>query len=757
MKLTERLEEARSLHGQGRLAEAEAAYRTLLAEAPSDPNALQLLGVVLTQRGDPAGGAEAMRRSLALQPCQPVVYANLGNAQVALEAPEAALESYARALAALPDYAPAHYGRGNALYALGRYAAAEASYRRGAEIAPHFVAAHQRRAQTLSLLNQHDAALDVCRAVLELDPSNVEARFVAGTALAALGELQRALAFFDAAQAGDPAHVPARVGRACVRLDSGRVEEALADLDAALLIAPDYSVAHFLRGRALMQQGRHGAAAAAFRRVHELDPGYEHALGAQLYAALHVCDWSNYVPVTSAIEAGVARGEPAALPFMLFCAADDPELQLRCARQFAVRHRIEVPALWRGERYAHDRLRIAYVSEDFRSHPASYLTVGLFEGHDRRCFETIAISLRAAEPTPFGARVRAAFDRFLDVSGHSEAAIAATMRDLEVDIAIDLMGYTGSRLHSLWARRPAPIHVSYIGYAGTMGTRDVDYLLADRFLVPPGSERYYDEQIVRLPLSYQPNDDRRAIGAPVTRADAGLREDAFVWCGFNNAYKINPPLFDIWMRLLHAVPRSVLWLLPNGIEGEANLRREAALRGVDPERLVFAARAPNPDHLARLALADLCLDTAPVNGMTTTSDALWAGVPVVAHAGRSLVSRMSGSVLSGAGLPELITDNWDDYEALCLALATDRERLAQLRSRVARAKYASALFDTARTRRHVESAYGQMWSRCVRGELPAAFDVEPLGDERTRDAAAASTGEGPPNQRGQAAFPMSRQ
>ena len=465
MKLAERLDTARSLHGQGRLAEAEAAYHALLAEAPDDPNALHLLGVVLTQRGDAAGGAAAMRRSLAVQPGQPVVYANLGNARVALNAHDAALESYERALEALPDYAPAHYGRGNALFALGRYAAAEASYRRATEIAPGFLAAQQRRAQALSMLNQHQTVLGVCRT-----------------------------------------------------------------------------------------------------------------------------------------------------------------LQLRCARQFALRSRIEAPPLWRGERYRHERLRIAYVSEDFRSHPASYLMVGLFERHDRQRFETIAISLRPPEATPFGDRVRAAFDRFVDVSACSEAAIAATMRELEVDIAIDLMGYTGSGLHSLWARRPAPIHVSYIGYAGTMGTRDMDYLLADGFLIPAGSERYYDEQVVRLPVSYQPNDDRRAIGAPVTRADAGLPADAFVWCSFNNAYKLNPPLFDVWMRLLHAV------------------------------------------------------------------------------------SRMAGSVLSGMGLPELITPGLDDYAALCIALA----------------RHAGTLFDTDRTRRHVEAAYRRMWSGFIGGAAPAAFDVEPL-------------------------------
>ena len=721
----QRLEAAIALHGQGRLIEAETAYRKCLVENPNDPNALQLLGVVLTQRGEPVAGAEAMRRSLEIEPAQPVVHANLGNAQLAMGVPEAALESYARTLVAMPGYAPAHCGRADALFALGRYTEAEISYRRATEIAPAFHVAQLRRAHTLSRLNQPAAAFAIFEALVQSDPTNVEASFAAGVALVAWGDMRRAAEFFDVTLAADPSHVPARVSRASVRLDSARHEDALSDLDAALRVEPEIAMAHFLRGRALTGLSRHGEAAAAFARVYELDPHYEHALGAQLYSALHVSDWSNYARLKSAVEAAVRRGEPAAVPFMLFCATDSPDLQLQCSRQFAGRHRVDVPALYKGERYGHERLRIAYVSEDFRSHPASYLMVGLFERHDRTRFETIAISLRPPENTPFGTRVVAAFDRFVDVFGRSDAAIAATMRELEVDIAVDLMGYSGGRLHVLWCRRPAPIQVSYIGYAGTMGTRDIDYLMADRFLIPEDDERYYDEKIVRLPTSYQPNDNRRATGPPVTRADAGLPMDAFVWCSFNNAYKFNPPLFDVWMNLLRAVPRSVLWLLPNGVEGEANLRREAARRGIDSARLVFAARASNPDHIARLALADLCLDTAPVGGMTTTSDALWAGVPVVTYAGRSFVARMAGSVLSGMGLDELITQSWREYTDLCIALATDLERLAQLRARIGATRGTCALFDTDRTRRHVEAAYVQMWSRFLGGESPGAFDVAP--------------------------------
>jgi len=411
---------------------------------------------------------------------------------------------------------------------------------------------------------------------------------------------------------------------------------------------------------------------------------------------------------------------------VLFSACDSPELQLRCARDFARRCRPDVKPLWSGERYEHDRIRVAYVSEDFRSHPTSYLMMDLWELHDRRRFEIIAISLRPEEDSAVGRRVKSAFDRFIDVSSLPDEDIAQRMRDLEIDIAVDLMGYTGAGLHSILVRRPAPIQVNYLGYPGTLGSSDADYLIADEFLIPENHRRYFTEHIVYLPGTYQPNDRRRAVSPTVpSRADVGLPQHAFVWCCFNNVYKLNPRLFDVWCRLLAAVPESVLWLIPSGKETERNLSNEAAARGIDPARLVFAPNVPNLEHVARIALADLCLDTAPVNGATTTSDALWAGVPVLTCAGRSFVSRMAGSLLTGVGLPELITTTWREYEDLALALARGPERLARLRAKLRELKSTSALFDTDRTRRNLEAAYLEMRERQGCGEPPSSFAVDP--------------------------------
>lgn len=695
----QKLQQAVDSHRQGRLAEAEAAYREVLGVEPGQPDALHLLGVTLTQTGRFAEGADRIHRSLAIQPDQPLVYANLGNALSALGQYEQALAAYERTTQALPEYAPAYNGRGNVLSKLGRWPEAIVSYRHALERMPGLVEAH----------------------------SNL------GLALAELRRWEEALASYDRALALSPQHASALIGRGNARvghgemlLEQGRPAEALTAFESMLDVQPEHTTALFLRGRALMQMGRPAQAADCFRRVHDLDPSYQYVLGARLWAQLHACAWETDAALRLQIEEATMRGGPAAFPFVLFSACDSPELHLGCAREFARRHRVSSPPLWQGERYAHERIRLAYVSEDFRGHPTSYLLAGLWELHDRRRFETFALSLRPAEDSDIGRRVRNGFDHFIDVSTLSDDDIARRLRELEIDIAVDLMGYTGGNFRGWLSRRPVPIQVGYLGYPGTLGG-DSDYLIADEFLIPEANRGYFTEEVVYLPGTYHPNDHRRVLCASTsTRAEAGLPPEGFVWCSFNNAYKFNPRLFDTWCNLLRAVPGSVLWLIPGSAEAESNLRREAAARGIDPERLVFARGLPQAEHLARIALADLCLDTAPVNGATTTSDALWAGVPVVTRAGRSFVSRMAGSLLTGVGLPELITTTWQQYESLAIELATNPARLVELRVRLNAAKSGSLLFDTDRARRHLEAAFVEMWERRQRGEPPRSFGVAPV-------------------------------
>jgi predicted O-linked N-acetylglucosamine transferase (SPINDLY family) len=511
-----------------------------------------------------------------------------------------------------------------------------------------------------------------------------------------------------------------------------------------LQLNPDLAAAWFSRGLSLSQQGRFLEAAASLGRALEIDSSYPYARGACLHAQLQVCDWNNYTDGIREITASVERDNPVDFPFSYVAVSDSPRHQLQCAKAFATLQCGGQSPLWTGARYSHERIRVAYISADFLEHPTSYLMAGVFEKHDKRRFEPIAISLRHDADSPTGRRIKAAFERFIVAGPQPDEELARLIRDLEIDIAVDLMGYTGEHRTDIFNFRPAPIQVNYLGFPGTKGSTAIDYIIADRFLIPEEHRDFYSEQVVYLPECFQANDDRRpVVSAAPTRAQMGLPATGFVWCSFHSSYKLNPPIFDVWARLLRAVRGSVLWLVGGQNRLEDNLRREARARGVEAERLVFARSLPYPQHLARLALADLCLDTLPFNGGTTSSDALWAGVPVVTCPGRSFAARMSGSLLHAIGMSGLVTHSLQEYERLALQLAQTPDRLADARAALARNRNSSPLFDTDRFRRHLEAAYTAMIERHQSGLAPATLAIPRIPPKRAPaagdDAATVST------------------
>nr|HPR44293.1 hypothetical protein [Ottowia sp.] len=374
------------------------------------------------------------------------------------------------------------------------------------------------------------------------------------------------------------------------------------------------------------------------------------------------------------------------------------------------------------------RLRVGYISGDFRDHPLSALMVGVFEAHDKARLETVALSTYPQPvASPMRKRLEAAFDRFIDLHAVGDQEAATRIAQLQLDILVDLTGYTSFCRPGIVVRRPAPIQVSYLGFPATTGMAEIDYILGDRWVTPLGSAGEFSEKIIRLPESFQANDDQRPGGAETpSRQELGLPEHGFVFCCHNNIYKINPGMFDIWMRLLAQVPGSVLWLVADSPETDANLRRQAEARGVAGERLVFARRAPYVKYLAQYRQADLFLDTLPFNAGTTASDALWAGLPVLTQLGHSFAGRMAASLLDAVGLPELITRDAAAYEQMALKLATTPELLRELRERLERHRATSPLFNTARFTRHLERAYEMIWARHAQGLSPAEIDVPAL-------------------------------
>lgn len=611
------------------------------------------------------------------------------------------------------------------LHGLGALDEAEALYR--AVLA-------QRPVHSPSLLNlglilkargQYETALSLWRTAVVNNPTDPAPHVAAGKVLAMLGRVAEGARAFEAALSISPNDVDALNchGNAMSRL--GRNGDALADYDRVLTLQPDYALALINRANVMGAMGRPEEAVASYRAGLGIEPGRPEAQGAKLFQQLQICDWSDYDDAREIVARQIGEGAAADLPFSFLSHSDDPAAQLACA-EIHVRGRFarRPPPLWTGEAYTHDRIRVAYVSSDFRNHAVAHLIAGLFERHDKARFEITGYALGPPSDDGKRRRIQAAFPTFHDVARAGDLEVARMIRAAETDIVVDLNGFTTHCRPGIFAHRPAPLQINYLGHPGTMGADFIDYIVADRHVIPPGAERFYSEQVIRLPHSYQVNDQDRVIPVDTpTRGQAGLPDEAFVLACFNANYKLNPPVFDVWMRLLAKVPGSVLWLLESNAVVVRNLRAEAQARGVSADRLVFAPKVTPEAHLARHRLADLFLDTLPYNAHTTASDALWAGLPLVTCAGNGFAARVAASLLHAVGLPDLITDSLEAYEALALDLATQPARLADLKARLAANIDTAPLFDTDLTRRHIEAAYTMAWERQRRGEPPASFDV----------------------------------
>jgi protein O-GlcNAc transferase len=721
------LQKAVALHQLGQLAQAERLYQTILRQAPNHTGAQRLLGLIECQRGNFTAAVQLIGQVLKLDPKDAAAHSLIGYALLELERFEEALASCDRALAIKPDFPEALNNRGIALLGLSRHEEALASCDRAMAIRPDFAEALSNRANALLQLARHEEALASCDRALAIRPDYAEALNNRGLALLALARHGEALASYSRALAIKPDYAEALSNRGNVLLELRRHEEALASHGGALAIRPDHAGALNNRGNALLELRRHEEAAKDFERLLAVKPDWDYAQGNMLHSQLHCCDWKDYSRKVELIVNDVVAGKRAAHPFIFLSVSESPRDQLLCARTFSRdRYAASAHALWKGERYHHERIRIAYLSADFHRHPVAYLMAGLFEAHDKSRFEITAISFGPDSKDDMRTRLENSFDHFIDVRSQSDRDVALLVKELEIDIALDLKGYTERGRTGILALRAAPVQVNFLGYPGTMGADYIDYILADRFVIPKEWHSFYTEKVAYLPDTYQANDSKRRISEYTpTRADAGLPETGFVFCSFSDSYKITPPVFDAWMRLLHQIAGSVLWLLEGNAAAIRNLRRHAEKRGVAPDRLVFAPRVKLEDHLARHRLAGFFLDTLPYNAHTTASDALWAGLPVATCVGSSFAGRVAGSLLNAVGLPELITDNLEDYEALALKLARDKNLLAAIKAKLAQNRETFPLFDTDRFRRHIESAYETMWERYQRGEPPASFTVAP--------------------------------
>jgi predicted O-linked N-acetylglucosamine transferase (SPINDLY family) len=561
-----------------------------------------------------------------------------------------------------------------------------------------------------------------------------------GNVLQDLHRPEEALASYDRALVFLPDYAEALNHRGNALRALKRPEEALASFRRALALRPDLADAFAGLGDTLLELLRPNEAADAFARLVELRPDRDYARGNLLHARMQCCDWTTFREDAAAVERDVTAGKRSAGPFGFQAVSQSPESLYLCSRAYAADKYPPQSPLCRSERHANPKIRLGYLAGEFRTHATSMLMAGLFELHDRTRFELFAFDNGFDDGTPLRRRVETAFDSFIDISRASDLDVAKLIRDRKIDILVNLNGYCGLSRTGVFAHRPCPVQVNYLGFPGTMGTGYMDYIVADRIVIGEDEHRWYSEKVVTLPDCYQVNDSKRGMaGTTPARKEAGLPESGFVFCCFNNNHKLTPDVFDIWMRLLGKVEGSVLWLIQDNAVVAGKLRGEAERRGIASERIVLAPRVSVAAHLARHKLADLFLDTLPYNAHTTASDALWVGVPLLTCMGSSFPGRVAASLLHAVGLPELVTRTFEEYEALALRLAANPSLLAELKARLERNRATCSLFDTERFRRHIESAYITMWERAERGEPPAAFAVDPGGGERGRSGILRST------------------
>ena len=563
----------------------------------------------------------------------------------------------------------------------GKHAEAEAQFRRILRVAPTNAAALYSLAVITLNSRRFDEALSLAAVGTASTPGFAPLWFVQGAALQALERRDEAMASYDHALILDPRYIEVLVNSGALLREMRRHQEALERFHRVLQMDPDYETALGNYGILLTEFKLGQQAVTAFERLVRKNPDYPFGMGLLCFERLHLCDWTDLLPVTAAITEGIREGRKTCKTLGFMALSDSAEDHWRCGKVFAQsQHPTRPESLWRGERYQHERIRLAYVSPDLREHPVGHLMAGVIEKHDKSRFETIGISIGASDNSRIRERMIAAFDRFIDARDMPAAQIAELMRQMEVDIAVDLAGYTSDARTEIFLHRPAPVQVNYLGYPGTMALDCYDYVIADRVVLPEEHREFYTEKPVYLDHCYLPLASGIEVAEALPRGAYGLPEEAFVFCAFSHDFKIHPRIFDVWMRLLEAKPGSVLWLMSRSEVSRQNLRRAAQERGIDPNRLVFATRVPRvEDHLARYRVADLFLDTWPYNAHTTAADALLTGLPVVTYKGDSFPSRVAASLLTSLGYEQLITGTLAEYFELANTLAGDPARLAELR------------------------------------------------------------------------------
>ena len=740
------LQQGLNLHNSGKINDAKLIYEQILKKQNNHFDALQLLataygqqknpelalryfdqaiqinrtnpaifnnkGIVLKelQRFDEA--VQSYEAALLINPKYAAAYNNKGNALQALKRFDEALLNYEAALDIKPDYIEAHNNKGNALKELKRFDHALQSYEAALLINQEFAEVHNNKGSVLKDLKKYDEALQSYETALRIKPNYAEAFYNKGIALQALKQLNEALKSYESALSIKPNYAEANNNKGIALQELKRFDEALQSYEAALLINPEFAEVHNNKGSVLEDLKRFDEALQSYEKTLRVKPDFAFLLSKVQHMRMYLCDWGNFNYSLENLKNSLLEEKLVSHPFEVQALLDSPDIQKKSAALFInEKYPIQSGYPINNLRSKHQKIKIGYFSSDFGNHPVCHLLAGVLEEHDRKNFEIIAFSLLNNKPDLWRDRVISGVDQFIDVSNKSDKEVASLAQALELDIAVDLNGHTKNSRPGIFSYRAAPIQTSYIGFLGTMGASYFDYLIADPILIPEDSREFYTEKIVYLP-SYQSNDNKFSVSDKnFTRKEFGLPDDAFVFCSFNSNWKITPLVFDSWMRILNQVANSVLWIYVENQNSKENLRKEAQIRGIDPNRLIFAERVLLDEHLARQRLADLFLDTFPYNAGATASSALRVGLPLVSLSGKSFASRYGASLLTALGIPELITSSTEEFESLAIELGLRPELMYSVKEKLTNNLDKYPLFDTIKFTRSIESAFSAMFER----------------------------------------------
>ena len=707
-----------SLYQKGAIEEALASAQQLIQQYPDPPTIHNVLGACLSHTGQPKQSLYHFKEALKLEPSNPSTYNNLGNILIDLQQYEEAQKLFEYAIKINPDFAEAYNNLGNARKEQKAYEEALSHYEKAIELNPDYFEAYNNLGVAFDKLKNYAQAEKNFNKAIEISPEFAEAYSNLGSTYTDQKKYDEAIPCFEKAIQINPNYAEAYNNKGNCLREKGLFSESIIAFDKAITLKVGYYDAFYNKGNSLNDQGKTLDALKCFDQALEYNPNLFQAKSERLYLLNNICDWSELEQVKHELpQLGIST--PPVRPFDLSTMEDHPERQLiRASRYVSKTYSVDPIPLPAKPKSKPDKIRIGYFSADFHEHPVSHQIAKVLASHDRSKIEVYAYSFKQADDN-MRKRIIGAVDHFKDVTNMSDRDVALLARDDNIDIAIDLMGYTKNARTNIFAFRAAPIQINFHGFPATMGANFIDYIIADPTTIPNRLRHHYREKIIYLPHTYMPTDNTREISnRPMTRQEMELPEDGFVFCCFNNNYKITPREFDIWMRLLLKVENSVLWLSKSNQWAKSNLQKEARLRGIDPSRLVFTKWVTRQDHLARHRLADLFLDTFNFNAHSTASDALWAGLPVVTRIGEQFVARVAASLLTAIGLPELIVKTDQEYEALALELATNQSILESIAKKLEKNRRSEPLFKTETYTQNLDQAFEQAYTHYYKGYPP---------------------------------------